>query len=524
MRRILPFLLLPLLLLPSTAAAQTFAVNTAEDVDLPAGCGAEPTCSLRDALAAAIASPDPANTVSIPKGHYTLALGTLTAFDEGLSIRGAGARDTIIDGASASRVVNFTGGSVSLEALTITGGSAASPIESFPGDGGGILVQSSAPSKLTLNQVNLSGNSATLNGGGLAAPPESAMVTEVIVNDSTIAGNRVTGGVAEGMGGGIYSFGDLTISNSTISGNTVENPGLNAGGGILTALDPADTDGSTVAITNSTIAGNSVLAGGSGGGISVDNPTAGIATAFDVRNTIVAGNSAGGTPADCAGVLTLVSANNISGDASCMFTDSGSKASTDPQLGPLQDNGGGTDTQKPIAASPAVEGGTNQGCPPADQRGVSRPLGPSCDIGAVEQKREADSPAADLALQLKAKPKRPKAGHKASFILTLSNKGPAAATGVKVVGSVPKATRKAKAKKGTAKLPCKLAKPKKKQKARKLTCNVGSLAAGATRKLTLVIKKAPAKRKLRAKAQVSATTPDPTPANGRSKAVAKVKP
>jgi hypothetical protein len=56
----------------------------------------------------------------------------------------------------------------------------------------------------------------------------------------------------------------------------------------------------------------------------------------------------------------------------------------DPQLGPLQDNGGGTPTAMPAATSPAVDAAGTTECPPLDQRGIARPQGPACDIGAVE--------------------------------------------------------------------------------------------------------------------------------------------
>jgi len=52
----------------------------------------------------------------------------------------------------------------------------------------------------------------------------------------------------------------------------------------------------------------------------------------------------------------------------------------DPLLGPLQDNGGPTQTMALLAGSPAIGGGAN--CPALDQRGVARSNG--CDIGAVQ--------------------------------------------------------------------------------------------------------------------------------------------
>ncbi len=55
-----------------------------------------------------------------------------------------------------------------------------------------------------------------------------------------------------------------------------------------------------------------------------------------------------------------------------------------PQLGPLQDNGGPTPTMALAATSPAVDAGDDSSCPATDQRGISRPQGPHCDIGAFE--------------------------------------------------------------------------------------------------------------------------------------------
>jgi hypothetical protein len=70
-------------------------------------------------------------------------------------------------------------------------------------------------------------------------------------------------------------------------------------------------------------------------------------------------------------------ANLIGAGGSCAF---GSTA--DPLLGPLADNGGPTWTHLPQAGSPAIDGGGT--CTGVDQRGVTRPQGIACDIGAVE--------------------------------------------------------------------------------------------------------------------------------------------
>jgi len=61
----------------------------------------------------------------------------------------------------------------------------------------------------------------------------------------------------------------------------------------------------------------------------------------------------------------------------------GVEISADPNLGPLQDNGGPTPTHALQTGSPAVDAGFNR-CLATDQRGVGRPQGPRCDTGAFE--------------------------------------------------------------------------------------------------------------------------------------------
>ena len=90
--------------------------------------------------------------------------------------------------------------------------------------------------------------------------------------------------------------------------------------------------------------------------------------------------------AECAGAPAALISNgyNLSSDASCDFTNTGDIVNTDPLLGPLQDNTGPTFTHELLGGSPAVDAGTNIGCPATDQRGIARPIGASCDIGAYE--------------------------------------------------------------------------------------------------------------------------------------------
>lgn len=512
------------LIAPATGQAAVFTVNTAADTSVPGGCTTDPACSLRDAIAAASASADPEDTVAIPAGSYAVENGELAPGGSGsLVIRGAGARSTVIDARGTSRVFNVGGEKVTIEGVTITGGSATEIVgEELTGDGGGIIAY--AAEELTLNGVNVSGNVATQNGAGISAPPEGGEKTAITITNSTIANNKVTGGLVEGLGGGIYVLGKFRMTNSTVTGNSVESGGaVVQGGGVLLAVDPASTEGSEGTIVNSTIAGNSVGAAGVGGGLAVYNPTpevGGSATLL-VQNTIVAGNTGPAGPSNCAVVAMPTSVHNLSSDASCMFTDPGSKQNVAANLGPLANNGGETDTLALLEGSPAIDAGTNAGCPPVDQRGVTRPQGPACDIGAFERlATPVPAPSADLQLRIKPKPKRPLLGGKLAFLVTVRNAGPSTATGVVVKGTVPALTRKVRAPKVNGKRACKVGKVKGGK--RKLTCQLGEIAKGKVKKLRILVR-TENPGKVRVRARVRSGLPDPNLKNNKAKRGVKIR-
>jgi hypothetical protein len=103
-----------------------------------------------------------------------------------------------------------------------------------------------------------------------------------------------------------------------------------------------------------------------------------------VTGSIIAASAPG---PNCAGAAPHESAGyNLDTGVSCAFAKPTDLTAADPQLGPLAANGGPTPTRAPAGGSPAIDhGGTRAtGCPATDQRGVSRPQGPACDIGAVE--------------------------------------------------------------------------------------------------------------------------------------------
>jgi hypothetical protein len=117
-----------------------------------------------------------------------------------------------------------------------------------------------------------------------------------------------------------------------------------------------------VAINNSTLSGNSAN-GFSGGGIYNYSVVYlqqwhGDAPEQPCRESPSGGN--------CYGTTTS-NRYNVSSDGTCNFTDTGDLKNTNPLLGPLQYNGGPTQTMALLAGSPAIDAGNPGGC--TDDRG-----------------------------------------------------------------------------------------------------------------------------------------------------------
>ena len=103
-----------------------------------------------------------------------------------------------------------------------------------------------------------------------------------------------------------------------------------------------------------------------------------------LKNTIVANSPTGG---NCSGTITDGGGNLSYPDTTCPGINA------DPMLGPLQNNGGPTETMALGPGSAAIDAANDAICAAApvnnlDQRGIARPQGPHCDIGAVEQIQE----------------------------------------------------------------------------------------------------------------------------------------
>lgn len=335
------------------ASAATVVVNTTTDQALGSCSG---SCSLRDAVATANAG----DTIHVPAGHYVLTLGDIISGNS-LTIVGDGARSTILDGNGASRIFQFPNlAQVELDDLSLINGLAATPDSAFGILGGGALaggINGSAAASLTLRRCRLAGNKADFGGAIL-------WQGNLTIDQCTIEGNLATSAYLFGFGGGgiLEALGDVTFSNSTLSGNTAS---VGLGGGAMLFDVPIFN------LNNITVTANQALSG-EGGGLA-------LAGNGSIANSIVADNLGG----DCL-AFGVSSDHNLDSDNSCGFTDAGSHPGVNPLLDPLANNGGPTDTHALLAGSPAIDAGNNATCLATDQRGVTRPQGPACDIGAFE--------------------------------------------------------------------------------------------------------------------------------------------
>lgn len=277
--------------------------------------------------------------------------------------------------------------------------------------GGGAIWSTAATahgSDVSLLRTKVEGNFATNPsvGGFSNAAGLGAFRTDVTIVESSLSLNKTTGG-AVADGGAIYVIreGDFVVERSLIASNLAEAKNVADGGGIMLNGESDDRH----SIVNSTIVGNIAKAdsGGVGGGIFHFGRVH-----LDIVSSTIAGNRAEGgkagnlMDAGSEGSLTVLrdsivaagaglpgfencssqgissAGHNIDSLDQCKFTAAGDKVNTNPLLAPLAANGGPTETMALLAASPALDAGAE--CPPTDQRGVARPQGPGCDIGAFE--------------------------------------------------------------------------------------------------------------------------------------------
>jgi len=385
-------------------------------------------------IQAAVGHAAPGDTVSVAAGTY----GEHVTIATSLTLAGAGAGQTIVDGSATGTAISVTAGvSVMIAGLTVQNGVGNI---SYPASGGGIVNAGT----LTVADSVISHNGGSAGGPGLinrgALTLRRSIVSDNggsgglggIVNSGTLAlfASTVSDNFS-GSIGGIANSGTATLTDSVVSGNDgVYGTGGIANSGTLTlvrstvARNDASRgvggigNGGTATLINSTVSGNNASGSVGTGGIAnqgaltviastvagnIGTNTGGIDNAYPssvmLADTIVARNttslSSSANPSDCNGTFTSGGYNLIGVAVDCSGLVNGVNGdrvgsldrALDPRLGPLQDNGGPTPTQALLPGSPAIDAIPREWCGVAtDQRSFARPYpaGGRCDIGAFE--------------------------------------------------------------------------------------------------------------------------------------------
>lgn len=319
--------------------------------------------------------------------------------DQSLTIVGSGASTTIIDGGGITTPTPDA--VVTLSELTLRNGGGV-------GDGGDIyncMTDLTTVNSVITNNFATSGMGSLGYGQAIYNCPGSTLT---IIN-STSSWNRALAGGAICNGGvlttldstfsqnvaraqkgcAIFNYGNLMVANNTFTGNRV--PG--GGGGDIHNGELIGQKANAT-ISNSTVSGNTAASGKGGGIFSLKGAVT------TVQNSIVSGNSGG----NCSGLIAA-QGYDLSSDNPCSFKGPGALNSVDPRLGPLQDNGGPTETMALRPESPAIDAGNSSGCFDGqgdalitDQGGEPRPDSEDrggCDIGATSAKVISRNGAAD---------------------------------------------------------------------------------------------------------------------------------
>ena len=255
------------------------------------------------------------------------------------------------------------GGIANAGQLTVTGSTVidnrAAGNGSFPGDGGGLANETAGTAMITETFIKL--NAAGGQGGGI-----------LNAGTLTVSGTAIKVNAAVAPGGALANSGTAGIVNTSVSTNST----AEAGGGIASS--------GTVTLNNVSLVFNT--SAGQAGGIAQQSGT------VTLGNTIVAANTAS-AGAECTGALVSAGYNLLGDLAGCTLAGNttGNLVGKDPRLGQPAANGGPTPNHAPLAGSPAINAGSpatpgsgGGACEATDQRGVPRPQGGRCDIGAYE--------------------------------------------------------------------------------------------------------------------------------------------
>ena len=260
--------------------------------------------------------------------------------------------------------------------------------------------------------VTIQGNGAMktfINAGGTNGLKDRVLDVRGAGN-LTLNSVSVTGGNSstQGQGGGIR-----IVSGTTISNNTISSLSYSQGGGILNSGAPGK-----LTLINSTVSGNDGDTNG-GGVVNLSEATISNSTFFEntaggiftgsgrtttLNDTIVVAGSVNGRDLSLSG--TYVGTNNLIEDGAGPGLTN--PVTGNPMLGPLQNNGGQTNTHALLTGSVAIDAGSNTNSTLdgmvgstaliTDQRGTlfARIGNSTVDLGAFEV-QDPDSFVVDIA-------------------------------------------------------------------------------------------------------------------------------
>lgn len=502
-----------------TAFADVIGVTTTEDRSLAEDssyCSGEAPhgdiCPLRAALETArdtVAGGGESILVSVPAGTYSLAKGALPLGNAQASacttgkcavvLEGAGAGATVIDGHGASQLLAPVSGAALVGAVKVTlrrgdaefGGAIGTPkgspeqgllvfesvLSEDASEDGGAIDSLGVPTSvsddvfqkdhatyggaiaiedadLTVLRSTFEGNSVQLYGGAVDAHSETKAVTVKVI-DSTLFGNSAT--MAGALGAAVHGWGAA---------------------------------GTTVAIRYSTVTGNTGTEGGALDG----------GSQLELEGSIVAGDS----PQECAGygAANAVLANIVFGSSACTFSGP-TPLGVDPRLAEPAENGGLGRTLALLRGSPALNAGARScsgaaigtGTETYDERGLLRPIGGACDLGAFES-------AADAAVTLAYSSEPAPVSVPVTLTATVADRGRDPLSGVAVTVALPTNATPVMLPPGCAVFAGSPA----------VSCTVGALAPSQSVALPIVIRPAKAGALL-ASASVTAAQADYEPSN-----------
>jgi hypothetical protein len=268
---------------PPSRPATTRPVTTCAD-DGSAG-------SLRTVVASAV-SGDVIDMSALACSTITLTGGPIDPDVENLTLQGPGQNALTIDGGYADRVLSiYSNGTIAIYDLTIAHGFVG---QTAYATGGCVYSYFANPdSLLVLARVTVTGctagDSMAIYAGGGGVLTYGA----ISVTSSTISGNQVTGGPgASYVAGGIGTLYNATIVGSVVTGNTAIGTPPGSGVGFGAGLDLSGTPGTGGSVVaDSTISGNA--AGSTAGGVYFFTPyLEPVALTATVSNSTISGNAA----------------------------------------------------------------------------------------------------------------------------------------------------------------------------------------------------------------------------------------